>query len=60
MIEERKKANIIDNLYERAVAYERNIKPYLGEVRHHIDKLEQIVDNEMWPLPKYRELLFTR
>lgn len=60
MIEERKKANIIDNLYERAVAYERNIKPYLGEIRHHIDKLEQIVDNEMWPLPKYRELLFTR
>ncbi len=60
MIEERKKANIIDNLYERAIAYERNIKPYLGEIRHHIDKLEQIVDNEMWPLPKYRELLFTR
>jgi glutamine synthetase len=60
MIEERKKANIIENLYERAVAYERNVKPYLGEIRHHIDKLEQIVDNEMWPLPKYRELLFTR
>ncbi len=60
MIEERKKANIIENLYEKALAYERNVKPYLQEIRYHIDKLEQIVDNEMWPLPKYRELLFTR
>lgn len=60
MIEERKKANIIENLYERALAYERNVKPYLSEIRYHIDKLEQTVDNEMWPLPKYRELLFTR
>ena len=60
MIEERKKANVIENLFDRALAYERNVKPYLGEIRHHIDKLEQIVDNEMWPLPKYRELLFTR
>ncbi len=60
MIEERKKANIIENLYEKALAYETNVKPYLQEIRYHIDKLEQIVDNEMWPLPKYRELLFTR
>lgn len=60
MIEERKKANIIENLYDKALAYERNVKPYLQEIRCHIDKLEQIVDNEMWPLPKYRELLFTR
>ena len=60
MIEERKKANIIDNLYQKAVAYEKNVKPYLTEIRHHIDKLEETVDNEMWPLPKYRELLFTR
>ncbi|MBM3420446.1 MAG: glutamine synthetase type III [Bacteroidetes bacterium] len=60
MIEERKKANIIDSLFERALAYERNVKPYLSEIRYHIDKLEQTVDNEMWPLPKYRELLFTR
>jgi glutamine synthetase len=60
MIEERKKANIIEDLYEKAVTYERNVKPYLQEIRYYIDKLEQIVDNEMWPLPKYRELLFTR
>ncbi|MBA4322562.1 MAG: glutamine synthetase type III, partial [Odoribacter sp.] len=60
MIEERKKANVIISAYEKAVAYEKNVKPYLGEIRDHIDKLELIVDNEMWPLPKYRELLFTR
>jgi glutamine synthetase len=60
MIEERKKANVIPDLYKRAVAYEKNVKPYLDEIRGHIDRLELIVDNEMWPLPKYRELLFTR
>jgi len=60
MIEERKKANVIPDLYKRAVAYEKNVKPYLDEIRNHIDRLELIVDNEMWPLPKYRELLFTR
>ena len=60
MIEERKKANVIESLYERAIAYENNVKPYLEEIRTHVDKLELIVDNEMWPLPKYRELLFTR
>ena len=60
MIEERKKANTIPGSYDRAIAYERNVKRYLEEIRDHIDKLELIVDNEMWPLPKYRELLFTR
>lgn len=60
MVEERKKANIIPDLYGRALAYEKNVKPYLDEIRDHIDKLERVVDNEMWPLPKYRELLFTR
>ena len=60
MIEERKKANKIPGLYDRAVAYEKNVKPYLDKIRDHIDRLELIVDNEMWPLPKYRELLFTR
>jgi glutamine synthetase len=60
MIEERKKANVIENLFDKALAYESNVKPYLSEIREHIDKLELVVDNEMWPLPKYRELLFTR
>ena len=60
MIEERKKANVIEGSYKKAVAYESKVKPYLQEIRAHIDKLELIVDNEIWPLPKYRELLFTR
>jgi len=60
MVEERKKSNVIDDNFKKAIAYEKNVKPYLDEIREHIDKLELIVDNEMWPLPKYRELLFTR
>jgi glutamine synthetase len=60
MIEERKKANVIDDVVKKAKAYDNKVKPYLEEIREHIDKLELIVDNERWPLPKYRELLFTR
>jgi glutamine synthetase len=60
MVEERKKANIIESSYEKALAYENKVKPYLNGIRIHIDKLELMVDNEIWPLPKYRELLFTR
>ncbi len=60
MIEERKKANVIEDTYKKAQAYESKVKPYLDEIRTHIDKLELIVDNEIWPLPKYRELLFTK
>jgi glutamine synthetase len=60
MVEERKKANVIEDAYRKALAYEKKVKPYLEEIRYHIDKLELIVDNEIWPLPKYRELLFTR
>jgi glutamine synthetase len=60
MVEERKKANVIDDNYKKAIAYESKVKPFLDEIRGHIDKLELVVDNEMWPLPKYRELLFTR
>jgi glutamine synthetase len=60
MIEERKKANVIENVISKAKAYDISVKPYLEEIRDHIDKLELIVDDEKWPLPKYRELLFTR
>ncbi|HPE23538.1 MAG TPA: glutamine synthetase type III, partial [Bacteroidales bacterium] len=60
MIDQRRKANVIDDIYKKALAYESNVKPYLQEIRTHIDKLELVVDNELWPLPKYRELLFTR
>jgi glutamine synthetase len=59
MVEERRKANVIEDSFKKALAYEKEVKPYLEEIRTHIDKLELIVDNEMWPLPKYRELLFT-
>jgi glutamine synthetase len=60
MVEERKKANRIEDSYKKAITYESKVKPYLEEIRTHIDKLELTVDNEMWPLPKYREILFTR
>ncbi len=60
MVDERRKANIIEDTYKKAIAYESKVKPYLDEIRIHIDKLELLVDNEMWPLPKYRELLFTK
>ncbi|GAA0873323.1 glutamine synthetase III [Gangjinia marincola] len=60
MIEERKKANKIDDAEKRAVAYCDKVKPYFEEIRYHADKLELLVDDELWPLTKYRELLFTR
>jgi glutamine synthetase len=58
MIEERKVANKIESATEKARYYEDKIKPYFDSIRYSIDKLELIVDDEMWPLPKYRELLF--
>ena len=60
MIEARKKVNVIKDAIEKAFAYEKEVKPFLDDIRNHIDKLELIVDNEKWPLPKYRELLFVR
>lgn len=60
MIEERKKANKIDDGEKRAFAYCNKVKPYFEDIRYHCDKLELLVDDELWPLPKYRELLFTR
>lgn len=60
MLDARKAANNIESEREKAVAYHDSVAPYLDEIRYHIDKLELIVDNEMWPLPKYRELLFVR
>ena len=60
MTEARKKANTITNDVEKAYAYSKEVKPFLDKIRYHIDKLELTVDNELWPLPKYRELLFYR
>ncbi len=60
LIEARKVANRIETEREKAVAYHDTVAPMLEEIRYHIDKLELIVDNQMWTLPKYRELLFIR
>ena len=60
MIEARKVANKIESEREKAIAYHDTVAPLMDEIRYHIDKLELMVDNEMWPLPKYRELLFIR
>ena len=60
MVNARKEANRIESEREKAIAYHDTVAPRLETIRHHIDKLELLVDNEMWPLPKYRELLFIR
>ena len=60
MVEARKVANKIADKREKAIAYHDNISPMLEQIRYHIDKLELIVDDQMWTLPKYRELLFIR
>lgn len=60
MLEERKKANRIEDLEKQALAYNQNVFPYLDTIRQHVDKLELMVDDELWPLPKYRELLFIK
>ena len=60
MVEARKVANKIEGERAKAVAYHDTIAPMLEQIRYHIDKLELIVDDQMWPLPKYRELLFIR
>ena len=60
MVEARKKANKVEDIREKAGLYNTDVVPFLEIIRKHIDHLELIVDNEIWPLPKYRELLFVR
>ncbi len=60
MTEARKRANRIPSERERAIAYHDTVVPFLHSIRRHIDKLELIVEDETWPLPKYRELMFIR
>jgi len=60
MVNARKVANKIEDERTKAITYHDTVAPYLDSIRRHIDKLELLVDNEMWPLPKYRELLFIR
>ncbi len=60
MIEARKQANNAGNMHQSAEMYCNNVKPYFDTIRYHADKLELLVDDKLWPLPKYRELLFLR
>ncbi|MET3113243.1 glutamine synthetase [Pedobacter sp. CG_S7] len=60
MLEERKVTNAIEDSREKAIAYDENVKSYFDTIRYHTDKLEQIVDDSVWPLPKFRELLFLK
>ena len=60
MLEERKKANRKQTLEEMACDYNEKVRPYFEVIRYHVDKLELLVDNELWPLPKFRELLFIK
>ena len=60
MTEARKKANAISDVKKQAVEYCEKVKSYFDIIRYHVDKLELLIDDENWPLPKYRELLFTK
>ena len=60
LVDARKVANRIEHEREKAIAYHDNVAPMLEIIRYHVDKLELMVDNELWTLPKYRELLFIR
>lgn len=60
MTEARKNANILEHEQEKALAYDKNVRSVMSSIRTHIDALELVIDNSMWPLPKYREILFSR
>ncbi len=60
MVDTRRQVNKIEHEYEKAVAYHDKVLPYFDIIRYNTDKLEMIIDDEMWTLPKYRELLFIR
>ncbi len=60
MLVARKKANLIEDMEERAIAYCDTVKVHFDEIRYHVDKLELLIDDEEWRLPKFREMLFTR
>ncbi|PKO95910.1 MAG: glutamine synthetase type III [Bacteroidetes bacterium HGW-Bacteroidetes-7] len=60
LVQARKEANVIASYPERAESYSAYVLPYISKIRITVDKLEMLVDDELWPLPKYRELLFLR
>ena len=60
MIEARKKANVIENTRTKAIAYHDTVAIYFDKIRTEVDKLEEVVDDQIWTLPKYREILFVK
>ncbi len=60
MVEARKVANRIEDQREKAIEYHDKVAGFLGQIRDHIDRMEEVIDDQLWPLPKYRELLFIR
>jgi len=60
MLDERKKANRLETTEEMAVAYDEKVKSYFDIIRYHVDKLELLVEDSLWPLPKYREIMFLK
>ena len=60
MVDTRKSLNEIEDEYKKAYAYCEKVLPFLNDIRYHCDKLELVVDDDLWPLAKYRELLFCR
>ncbi len=60
MIEARKVANRVENQRQRAILYHDTVEIFFDEIRTHIDRLEEVIDDQLWPLPKYRELLFIK
>ncbi|QJD97652.1 glutamine synthetase type III [Mucilaginibacter robiniae] len=60
MVEARKSANGIEDAREKSIAYDETVKSFFDPIRYHVDKLEQLVDDSLWPLPKFRELLFIK
>ena len=60
MVNERKKANNIEDIRDKSIAYDEKVKTFFDPIRYHVDKLEQLVDDSKWPLPKFRELLFLK
>ena len=60
MVEARKVANRIEDQREKAIEYHDKVAVFLGQIRDHIDLMEEVIDDQLWPLPKYRELLFIR
>ena len=60
MINARKKANNVTDFNQKAVQYAETVKPFLSDIRYQCDKLELTVEDTLWPLAKYRELLFVR